>query len=163
MATSLLVAASHQFPGELFPFLGREKELVASLHDLVQSIYSELMPTATYDSAVIDIEVSDDPYLGLTSQLVEFNPYGKLGSSSPALFDWIDDADLLYPAEGAAASGTRDAPVAAAARGDHTEPARQLQDGATRSRGDSSRCRNATRGGIGSAESAQSSNPRAHE
>ena len=98
-----LVAASHQFPGELFPFLGREKELVASLHDLVQSIYSELMPTATYDSAVIDIEVSDDPYLGLTSQLVEFNPYGKLGSSSPALFDWIDDADLLYPAEGAAA------------------------------------------------------------
>ena len=45
----------------MFLFPGREEELVASLHYLVHSIYSELMATTTrYDSAVIDIEVSDD-------------------------------------------------------------------------------------------------------
>lgn len=45
-----------------------------------------------YDCSVVDIELDNN----LISHLIEFNPYGKEGSTGAILFDWERDKDILF-------------------------------------------------------------------
>ena len=79
-------------PGEIFPFIAREKEVVNTIRKHLARLW-----TATkgrlYHDCVVDVDVVPDT---LTPRVVEFNPYHERGSTSPALFDWIEDRAILY-------------------------------------------------------------------
>eukprot|EP01048_Picozoa_sp_COSAG05_P010719 COSAG05_NODE_961_length_6421_cov_4.206738_3_plen_721_part_00 len=93
-----LVAASHQFPGEPFEFIAREQELVRTLAQFVEELYAKV--PGLDREAVADIEVTVESDGRLRPQLVELNPYYDRGSTSAAMFDWVDDDALLCPEEG---------------------------------------------------------------
>jgi hypothetical protein len=119
-----LVAITNQFPDDRWPFKGVEVEIMHILNQYVNEMWqcsqsehltplgcaqrwhpwSEtegptppegrwLLHPDLYESAVVDIEINAH----LEPTLIEFNPYGRHGSTSPGLFDWEKDGDILFP------------------------------------------------------------------
>ena len=79
-------------PGEIFPFIAREKEVVVAIQKHLDRLWAATKGRLYHD-CVVDVDVVPDT---LTPRVVEFNPYHERGSTSPALFDWSDDRDILY-------------------------------------------------------------------
>ncbi len=85
-----LVAITNQFPTlNSWPFKGKELEVILSIKKFIDELFHKYDP---YDSTVMDIELDSN----LTPHLIEFNPYGKKGSTGAILFDWEKDKDILF-------------------------------------------------------------------
>ena len=77
-----------------YPFKSQEYQCVYLLQRLMTMCNGELKQTIPYENFVMDVEISVESN---SVYIIEFNPYGKNGTTSPVLFDWIKDEDILYP------------------------------------------------------------------
>jgi hypothetical protein len=84
-----LVAVTFQIPNLPWPFFGLEKCVIERLKEFVNQLWNK---HNLYNCAVVDVELNNL----LECKLIEFNPYGKEGSTGAILFDWVDDTDILF-------------------------------------------------------------------
>jgi len=85
-----LVAITNQFPIlNSWPFKGKELEITYIIKNFIDDLFNK---HDLYDCSVVDIELDNN----LISHLIEFNPYGKEGSTGAILFDWERDKDILF-------------------------------------------------------------------
>eukprot|EP01080_Neovahlkampfia_damariscottae_P011120 gene11120-3939_t len=80
-----LVAITHYYLEKHFTLKKNEFDGVKKIEIVLEQL-KELIP---YDDYVIDLEV------GNTVNIVEFNAYGKKGTTGAVLFDWNKDEEIL--------------------------------------------------------------------
>jgi hypothetical protein len=80
-----LVAITQYFLEKHFSLRKNEFEGVKK----IEQVLDQIMDKIPYDDFVIDLEV------GQTVYLVEFNAYGKKGTTSAVLFNWVEDEKIL--------------------------------------------------------------------
>jgi hypothetical protein len=80
-----LVAVSHYYLLKQF-YIQNNYGLVNEIDRVIDAIKNEIV----YDDYVIDIEIDEE-----NIHIIEFNPYGKDGTTSASLFNWTKDEKIL--------------------------------------------------------------------
>jgi hypothetical protein len=80
-----LVAITQYFLEKHFSLRKNEFEGVKK----IEQVMEQIMDKIPYEDFVIDLEVNQTVYL------VEFNAYGKKGTTSAVLFSWVEDEKIL--------------------------------------------------------------------
>ena len=80
-----LVAITHYYLDKYFSLRKNEFEGVKK----IDQVFNQIKDKIPYDDYVIDLEV------GIQVNLVEFNAYGKKGTTGAVLFDWTKDESIL--------------------------------------------------------------------
>jgi hypothetical protein len=87
-----LVAVTQYYLNEPFPFKAQEFVVVYLLEKLIAAIKQHI----PYQNCVMDVEVTLKKNGIGKVFVIEFNPYGKDGTTGPVLFHWVNDAVILF-------------------------------------------------------------------
>ncbi|EFC49985.1 predicted protein [Naegleria gruberi] len=77
-----------------YPFKGKENICVKIIQKLMNMHHGILKSVIPYENFVMDVEISTDTN---SIYIIEFNPYGKDGTTGPVHFNWKQDENILFP------------------------------------------------------------------